>query len=184
MTEMTHTVRRIAVCSAAAIAILAAAVPANAQSVGIRPGVAAYAEHAGFEVLVEGRFRLPLLEAGPGSIAASAFLGYSRVSVDEARKDGFIVAAGAGYEIPFGPAGLSVAPGIAGGVEFSHFTEAATDSEIAPMLLPYVQAGYRFEFGLSVGLQTGLKMLFYTGEAGTTERSLVIGPVLYYAFGG
>lgn len=93
------------------------------------------------------------------------------------------IAGGAGHEVPVGPPGLYIAPGVIGGVEFSQFTGAVTESEIAPMVLPYAEAGYRFDFGLTVGLQTGLKMLFYIGAAGAAERSMVAGPVVSYTFG-
>ncbi len=183
MNGITRAIRRLTICTAGAFLFLVVAVPAHPQSIGIRPGVAAYAEQVGFEMMVEGRFRVPLFERGPGSLTASALLGYSRASVDTARKDGFMVAAATGYEIPLGAAGLAVAPGFAAGVEFSQFTEAQTENEVAPMLFPYAEVVYRFDFGLAVGLQTGLKMLFYGGETGGSERSLVLGPVISYAFG-
>ncbi len=154
----------------------------HAQTVGVRPGVGVYTGAVGFEGLAEGRFHLPVLEDGPGRITAAGFLGYSYVSVDESSKSGVILGAGSGYEVRFGPDGVYGAPGVILGAEFSQFEGAMVDSEAAIMLLPYLEAGYEFDFNLSAGLQLGLKNLIYTGDEGAVERSMTVGPVLHYTF--
>ena len=156
----------------------------HGQSVGLRPGVGIYTEAVGFEGMLEGRFYLPLLEDGPGRMTASVLSGYSFVSVEEARKSGFILGAGVGYDVRLEPQNIYLTPGIIVGAEFSRFQEAIVESETAPLIMTHVEAGYEFEFALRVGLQTGLKMLFYTGEEGSNERSFVIGPSIRYFFGG
>lgn len=155
----------------------------HAQTVGVRPGIGFYTDAVGFEGLLEGRFDLPFFEEGPGQITASAFLGYSYVSVDEASKSGVMLGAGTGYEFRFDPDAIYFKPGLIVGAEFSEFQDVAVESNAAVMLFPYVEGGYEFDFNLSVGLQAGLKNLIYTGEGGAAERSISLGPVVHYTFG-
>lgn len=153
------------------------------QSIGARPGVAFYSDTVGFEGLLEGRFDVPLFEDGPGQITGSAFIGYSYNRLEEASKGGLMLGVGGGYEIGLGLDGLYTTPGLITGVEFSQFEEATLESGIAIMLIPYVETGYEFDFNLSVGLQTGLKNLIYTGENGASERSMTVGLVVHYTLG-
>lgn len=156
----------------------------HSQTLGARPGVAFYSGAAGFEGLLEGRFAVPLFEDGPGEITTSAFIGYSHVGVEEARKSGLMLGAGLGYRFGLGLEGVYGAPGLIFGAEFSQFEETAVESDVALMLIPYLETGYEFDFNLSVGLQLGLKSLLYTGEDGAAERSFILGPVVHYSFGG
>ncbi|MFP4644042.1 MAG: hypothetical protein ACLFM0_06790 [Spirochaetales bacterium] len=156
----------------------------HAQTIGVRPGIAFYTGTAGFEGLLEGRFDLPFFEDGPGQFTTSAFLGYSYVDAGGLSTNGFMLGAGGGYEVNPGPEEVYTTPGLITGVEFSQFNESVLENEAAIMLVPYIEAGYEFDFNLSAGLQLGLKNLFYVGEYGAAERSITLGPVVHYTFGG
>ena len=176
-------VRRLFPLAAFLIMLTAASSSAPTQSIGLRPAAAFYSGAVGFEMMTEARFYPPILENGPGTFTVSGLLGYSVVSVEKSQTHGFIPAVGAGYEIPVGVPNAYVAPGLILGVEISQFSNATVDGKVAPLLLPYAEAGYHFDFGLSVGLQTGLKTLIYTGKEGASERSIIVGPVAYYSLG-
>lgn len=176
----TSTYKIFRIAAVAILFFLATAV--YTQTVGVRPGVGLYEEAVGFEGLVEGRFNLPFFEDGPGTITASALLGYSYVSVDDASKNGVMLAAGSGYEIRFNPEEIYANPGLILGTEFSQFEGAELESEVAILLQPYVEAGYEFDFNISAGVQAGFKNLLYFGDEASSERSITLGPVVHYRF--
>ena len=158
---------------------------------GVTPAAGLYSDgvdlqtvSAGFESLASVDWEPGFLaEAVPG-LALSGAVGYSFVSQDGIQTNGIIAGAGASYTIPLGILQFYAKPGLLGGIQYSIFSGTDAGPETPFLLLPSVEAGYRWPSGLRVGVYAAFKLLFYDAGGGSeNERSFTLGPKASFSFG-